>query len=130
MYEAITRRISVTVEPFYVAEQSLPAEGRWVFGYWVRIENRGTETVQLVARRWRITDDRGRVVEVAGEGVVGEQPMLAPGEAFEYTSGTPLTSASGIMLGSYRMITDDGEAFDAEIPAFSLDAPDPALRPN
>jgi ApaG protein len=113
-----------------VAEQSSPAEGRWVFGYRVRIENRGAETVRLLGRHWRITDSHGRLIEVEGEGVVGEQPLLRPGEAFEYTSGTPLAAASGIMLGSYRMVTRRGEAFEAEIPAFSLDAPDLALRPN
>jgi ApaG protein len=123
MYSATTRDISVTVEPFYVEDQSSPDSGRYVFGYKIRIENRSHETVQLLARHWKITDGFGRMVEVKGSGVVGEQPMLQPGDAFEYTSGTPLATASGIMVGSYQMITDGGDAFEARIPAFSLDAP-------
>ena len=89
-----------------------------MFGYRVRIENEGGETVQLLTRHWRITDGRGRVVEVKGEGVVGEQPLLEPGEAFQYTSGTPLPTPTGIMAGSYQMVTDQGERFDVTIPAF------------
>ena len=87
-----------------------------MFGYRVRIENEGGETVQLLTRHWRITDGRGRVVEVKGEGVVGEQPLLEPGEAFQYTSGTPLPTPTGIMAGSYQMVTDQGERFDVTIP--------------
>ena len=94
-----------------------------MFGYRVRIENVGQETVQLLTRHWKITDGVGRVVEVRGDGVVGEQPLLAPGESFQYTSGTPLPTPSGIMAGSYQMVTDQGERFDVTIPAFSLDAP-------
>lgn len=123
MYSATTRDISVTVEPFYVEDQSSPDSGRYVFGYKIRIENRSHETVQLLARHWKITDGFGRMVEVKGSGVVGEQPMLQPGDTFEYTSGTPLATASGIMVGSYQMITDGGDAFEARIPAFSLDVP-------
>jgi ApaG protein len=123
MYTATTRSIQVTVEPFYLAEQSEPQKERWVFGYRVLIENQGHEPVQLLTRHWRITDGLGRVVEVRGEGVVGEQPHLAPGERFQYTSGTPLPTPSGIMVGSYQMVTDAGERFDIAIPAFSLDAP-------
>lgn len=123
MYSQETRSIRVAVEPFYVAEQSEPDTGRYVFGYRVTIENRGAETVQLVARHWRITDALGRVVEVQGPGVVGEQPRLSPGECFKYTSGTPLHTPSGIMVGAYKMVTDDGEQFEVQIPAFSLDAP-------
>jgi ApaG protein len=123
MYTETTRSIRISVEPFYVADQSEPDRERWVFGYRVRIENAGPETVQLLARHWRITDGHGRVVEVKGEGVVGEQPLLEPGESFQYTSGTPLPTPTGIMVGSYRMVTDGGERFDATIPAFSLDAP-------
>ncbi len=129
-YSATTRGIEVTVRPFYVADHSSPADGRYVFAYQVRIANRGKETVQLRNRHWRITDSQGRTQEVRGAGVVGEQPVLGPGESFEYTSGTPLATASGIMLGSYEMISEDGERFDVAIPAFSLDAPHGARRVN
>ncbi len=123
MYTETTRAIRIAVEPFYVADQSEPEKGRWVFGYRVRIENTGSETVQLLTRHWRITDGRGHLVEVRGEGVVGEQPLLEPGESFQYTSGTPLPTPNGIMYGTYQMITGEGERFDVTIPAFSLDAP-------
>ena len=123
MYSATTRSVRVEVEPFYVAEQSEPDTGRYVFGYRVTIENRGGETVQLLARHWRITDALGRVMEVKGPGVVGEQPRLEPGACFKYTSGTPLDTPSGIMMGTYKMVNANGELFDVRIPAFSLDAP-------
>ncbi|HEX2525058.1 MAG TPA: Co2+/Mg2+ efflux protein ApaG [Geminicoccus sp.] len=123
MYRALTRSIAVSVEPFFVEDQSRPDEQRWVFGYRIRIANQGAEPVQLVGRHWRITDASGRMIEVRGEGVVGEQPRLEPGESFEYTSGTPLATPTGMMLGSYSMVTDGGETFDVRIPAFSLDAP-------
>jgi ApaG protein len=123
MYSEVTRAISVSVEPFYVEEQSEPAENRWVFGYRVIIENQGAAPVQLMSRHWRIMDGLGRMIEVKGDGVVGEQPMLEPGASFEYTSGTPLPTPSGIMTGSYQMLGADGRWFDVEIPAFSLDAP-------
>ena len=92
MYQECTRLIQISVEPFYVDEQSSPEQGRFVFGYRVQIDNQGTETVQLVSRHWRITDSLGRTMEVRGPGVVGKQPVLKPGERFEYTSGTPLTT--------------------------------------
>jgi ApaG protein len=130
MYTETTRSIQIDVEPFYLAEQSEPDKERWVFGYRVRIENHGTETVQLLTRHWRITDGLGRVVEVRGEGVVGEQPRLEPGESFQYTSGTPLPTPTGIMAGSYQMVSGTGERFDVEIPAFSLDAPGARGRVN
>lgn len=130
MYKATTRSIEVSVEPFYLAEQSEPDKERWVFGYRVRIENAGGETVQLLTRHWKITDALGRVVEVRGEGVVGEQPRLEPGEAFQYTSGTPLPTPTGIMAGTYQMVTEDGDRFDVTIPAFSLDAPGVRGRVN
>ena len=101
----------------------MPSEGHFVWAYKVRIENQSLETVQLKRRRWRITDSLGRVQEVEGAGVVGEQPVLRPGETFEYTSGTPLLTSSGIMMGSYEMESDTGEAFNVAIPAFSLDSP-------
>lgn len=122
-YTETTRSIRISVEPFYLTEQSEPDKERWVFGYRVTIKNEGDMAVKLLSRYWRITDGMGRVLEVRGAGVVGEQPRLQPGESFQYTSGTPLTTPSGIMVGTYQMITDDGERFDVKIPAFSLDAP-------
>lgn len=123
MYEAVTRDIRVAVEPFYLADQSQPDQGRYVWAYRVTIENRSTKTVRLHSRYWRITDAAGRAQEVRGEGVVGEQPVLEPGEAFEYTSGAPLPTPSGFMGGTYQMVTLEGEWFDVEIPTFSLDSP-------
>ena len=130
MYRECTRSIQISVEPFYVDEQSSPEQGRFVFGYRVQIDNRSAETVQLVSRHWRITDSLGRTMEGRGPGVVGKQPVLKPGERFEYTSGTPLTTSSGIMVGSYQMVTTGGEQFDVTIPAFSLDAPGSVRRVN
>jgi ApaG protein len=122
-YAETTDAITVTVEPIYLEEQSEPDENHFVWAYHVRIENHGQKTVQLLTRHWRITDSMGKMHEVRGDGVVGEQPVLAPGGAFEYTSGTPLSTPSGIMDGSYQMETDSGERFDVKIPAFSLDCP-------
>jgi ApaG protein len=130
MYSEITRSIKVTVKPFYLEDQSSPTENHYVWAYQVRIENTGAETVQLRRRHWRITDGMGRLQEVRGPGVVGEQPVLAPGESFEYTSGTPLTTPSGIMMGTYEMETHGGESFEVAIPAFSLDSPHQAIRLN
>ncbi|MFD2262005.1 Co2+/Mg2+ efflux protein ApaG [Lacibacterium aquatile] len=133
MYSATTEHITVTVQPIYLAEQSSPDEGRYVWAYHVRIHNEGTQTVQLRSRYWQITDALGRVQEVRGPGVVGEQPVLKPGEEFEYTSGTPLPTPSGIMVGSYTMERINGteaEAFEIAIPAFSLDSPHGAVRLN
>jgi ApaG protein len=123
MYSKTTRMITVTVRPAYLANQSSPAENRYVWAYHVRIDNEGRETVQLRSRFWRITDGFGRVQEVRGPGVVGEQPVLHPGASFEYTSGTPLPTPSGIMVGTYQMETAEGERFDVAVPAFSLDSP-------
>lgn len=123
MYRETTRAITVSVEPVYLDDQSNPDENHFVWAYRVRIENGSPETVQLLRRHWHITDAMGRKQEVEGPGVVGEQPVLKPGEAFEYTSGTPLPTASGIMVGSYQMENDRGEQFDIGIPAFSLDSP-------
>ncbi len=130
MYSAVTRAIRVQVEPVYLDDQSEPEKGQHVWAYRVRIANEGTETVQLVTRYWHITDGFGRIQEVRGAGVVGEQPVLNPGESYEYTSGTPLPTPSGIMRGSYQMRTPAGERFDIEIPAFSLDSPHEARRLN
>jgi ApaG protein len=123
MYEAVTQSIRVRVQPEYLEEESAPIDGRYVWAYTIDIINEGTETVQLKARHWRITDAAGRTEEVRGPGVVGETPVLEPGESFQYTSGCPLTTPSGIMVGSYQMTTQAGGRFDVAIPAFSLDSP-------
>lgn len=123
MYRAITRGIEVKVTPRFLPERSSPENGYYFWAYSIEIVNHGKETVQLRTRHWRITDAHGRVQEVRGAGVVGEQPRLAPGESFEYTSGVPLPTPSGFMVGSYGMVTAAGEHFDIAIPAFSLDAP-------
>lgn len=123
MYEAVTRGIAVRVEPRFLPEQSDPGESRFVWAYAVRISNGSGATVTLVARHWRITDARGRTEEVHGPGVVGQQPTLAPGESFEYTSGCPLATPSGMMSGDYEMEGEAGERFLVAIPAFSLDSP-------
>ena len=123
MYEETTRTIRVMVEPVFLDDQSSPSDDHYVWAYHVRIENLGRETVQLRTRHWRITDANGRIHEVRGDGVVGEQPVLHPGEAFEYTSGTPLATPSGIMVGDYAMESESGEKFTVAIPAFSLDSP-------
>jgi ApaG protein len=123
-YSAITRGIRVNVRSFYLEDQSKPEDSRFVWAYRVRITNQGQETVKLLRRSWRVTDARGRTQEVGGDGVIGKQPTISPGETFEYTSGTPLETPSGIMGGAYHMVvTDSGEPFDAEIPTFSLDSP-------
>ncbi len=129
-YCATTREISVTVKPIFLEDQSSPADNHYVWAYHVRIENRGSDTVQLRNRHWVITDAIGRIQEVRGAGVVGQQPVLKPGKSFEYTSGTPLPTPSGIMQGSYQMEREDGERFDVRIPAFSLDSPHQTMRLN
>jgi len=123
MYSETTRAITVTVRPFYLEQHSSPDDNQYVWAYHVRIENGGGDTVQLRNRHWRITDSMGRLQEVRGPGVVGEQPVLAPGESFEYTSSCPLTTPSGFMVGDYEMETRNGERFLARVPAFSLDLP-------
>jgi len=130
MYSETTRSIKVTVRPFYLEQHSSPAENHYVWAYHVRIENGGSETVQLRRRHWQITDSSGRLQEVRGPGVVGEQPVLAPGENFEYTSSCPLPTPSGFMVGDYEMETRSGETFLVRVPAFSLDIPQPAARPG
>ncbi|MFT8243440.1 Co2+/Mg2+ efflux protein ApaG [Roseomonas sp. BN140053] len=123
-YQATTHGIRVAVRPFFLADRSSVEEGRFVWAYRVTIENRGRDTVQVLKRTWLITDAQGRTQRVHGDGVVGETPVLEPGESFEYTSGTPLPTPSGIMRGSYHLLrTASGENFDVEIPAFSLDSP-------
>jgi len=130
MYSETTHSIRITVKPVYLEDQSSPGENHYVWAYHVRIENLGKDTVQLRNRYWKITDSFGRVQEVRGAGVVGEQPVLKPGEAFEYTSGTPLPTPSGIMVGTYQMVAENGEAFDVAIPAFSLDSPHQKVQLN
>jgi ApaG protein len=121
MYRAVTHAIEVTVTPRFLPERSSPDNGYYFWAYTIAITNRGAETVQLKTRHWKITDAHGRLQEVRGAGVVGEQPVLAPGESFEYTSGVPLPTPSGFMRGTYGMVTMSGKSFDIEIPAFSLD---------
>ncbi|MBB3773114.1 ApaG protein [Angulomicrobium tetraedrale] len=123
MYRATTRGVQVTVTPRFSPERSNPERSQYFWAYTVEIVNLGTETVQLTSRHWIITDALGRVQEVRGAGVVGEQPVLPPGGQFEYTSGVPLTTSTGIMGGSYNLVTPGGEEFDAAVPAFSLDVP-------
>jgi ApaG protein len=123
MYRATTRNIQVTVTPEYSSERSAPDEGEYFWAYTIEILNLGEETVQLVSRHWKIVDANGRTEEVKGPGVVGEQPVLHHGERFEYTSGVPLKTPSGVMSGTYQMVTADGDDFEAQVPAFSLDAP-------
>ncbi|PWS38449.1 Co2+/Mg2+ efflux protein ApaG [Falsiroseomonas bella] len=123
-YSATTRSIRVSVRAFYLADQSEPERAHYVWAYRVAIVNEGKETVQLLRRSWFITDGQGRTQQVHGEGVVGEQPVLEPGQNFEYTSGTPLSTPSGFMRGAYHMVVSGtGETFDVAIPAFSLDSP-------
>lgn len=130
MYTKTTRQIKVTVVPTYLAEQSEPAESHYVWAYTIQLENLGDETVQLINRYWHITDGLGTVQEVRGPGVVGEQPVLEPGDTFQYTSGVALKTTSGIMVGAYEMTTQTDELFTIDIPVFSLDSPEQVKRPN
>jgi ApaG protein len=124
MYKAVTRGIEVMVTPRFLPERSASDKSYYFWAYTIEITNRGATTVQLKTRYWRITDAFGRVQEVRGAGVVGEEPVLEPGGSFEYTSGVPLPTPSGFMAGSYGMVTDAGERFDIDVPAFSLDGPE------
>lgn len=121
--EAVTRGVRVRVESRYDPERSDPSRNQWFFLYSITIANEGTASVQLMTRHWIITDGTGKVEEVRGPGVVGKQPILKPGESFEYTSGCPLNTAFGLMEGTYQMVTDDGELFDAKIAPFTLSEP-------
>jgi ApaG protein len=123
MYRTVTRGIQVTVVPRFLDDRSSPENGRYFWAYHIEIVNNGGITVQLKTRHWKITDGQGNVQEVRGPGVVGEQPVMRPGERFEYTSGVPLTTPTGLMTGSYQMVSDTGERFDVEVPVFSLDSP-------
>ena len=121
--EAVTNNVRVGVESQYAAEHSQPFQNHWFFYYTVRITNEGEETVQLLSRHWIITDANSHTEEVRGPGVVGEQPVLAPGESFQYTSGCPLKTSTGVMRGTYQMVTADGGPFDVEIAPFALHEP-------
>jgi ApaG protein len=123
MYEAVTRGIRIRVTPQYLEDQSSPEDGEFLWAYTVDIANESDETVQLRSRVWRITDGQGQTEEVRGPGVVGETPVIEPGRSFSYTSGCPLRTPSGIMVGSYQMVDAKGQLFDVQIPAFSLDSP-------
>ena len=130
MYTKTTKSINITVNPYYLEDQSEPDEQHFVWAYQVTINNLGEESVQLKNRFWKIIDSNGIRQEVKGEGVVGEQPILNPGEKFEYTSGTPLSTPSGFMEGHYEMVTKSGSKFDASIPLFSLDSPHTSNKLN
>jgi ApaG protein len=123
MYEAVTRGIRVHVTPQYLEEESEPEDGRYFWAYTIEISNESSETVQLRSRHWRITDATGQTEEVRGPGVIGQTPVIMPGASFRYTSGCPLTTPSGIMVGSYQMTNEEGELFNVAVPAFSLDSP-------
>jgi ApaG protein len=124
MYRAVTRQIEVTVEPNFLPERSSAENRQYSWSYCIVITNIGQETVQLRTRHWIITEATGRKQEVRGEGVIGRQPRLAPGERFEYASGVQLATPSGFMAGRYQMETDAGEQFEIDVPTFSLDSPD------
>lgn len=123
MYQSISHRFRVSVRPQFLASQSNPADDKYVWSYTITVENLSGMTATLMTRHWIITDALGRKQEVEGDGVVGEQPTLAPGESFQYTSGCPLATASGVMMGRYGMVAEDGRRFAIDIPAFSLDSP-------
>lgn len=122
-FEETTGKIHIAVEPDFLDDQSQPDEGRYLWAYRVTIENRGEVPVQLISRYWRITDARGRVREVRGPGVIGEQPIIAPGGSFQYTSGAPLETACGFMTGKYQMKDAAGKGFEVDIPMFALQSP-------
>ena len=124
MYEQETAGMVVRVAPQFLPEESKPTESRFVWAYTIEIENRTSDPVQLVSRFWRITDENGLTQEVRGAGVVGQQPVIGPGQSFRYTSAAPLAAPSGVMVGAYSMVrVDNGEAFDIAVPAFALDSP-------
>lgn len=123
LYEKTTGNILIRVEPSYLSDQSAPEESRYIWAYRILIKNKGQDAVQLHSRYWRITDANGHTQEIQGEGVVGQQPVLQPGETYEYTSGAPLPTPSGFMTGTYTMKKIDGPDFTVDIPAFSLDSP-------
>jgi ApaG protein len=131
MYSQTTKSLKVTVVPYYQDDLSVPHQKHYVWEYNIFVENFGEEPVKLVSRKWRIINSEGKIEEVQGAGVVGQQPLIKPGEAFEYSSQAHLSTASGIMFGSYSMVTEEnGEAFEIDVPAFSLDSPYERRQPN
>jgi ApaG protein len=124
MYQAVTRNIEVKVTPRFLPERSSQEKSYYFWAYTIEITNHGNETVQLKTRHWRITDSFGRLQEVKGAGVVGEEPVLEPGASYEYTSGVPLPTPSGFMAGTYGMVTNAGDRFEIDVPTFSLDSPE------
>ena len=123
MYSAVTNGIKILVEPQYDEERSNPLGGQYFWLYTIEIRNESKTTVELKSRYWRITDGQGKIQEVRGKGVVGEQPVIHPGQAFRYTSGVPLTTPSGFMEGSYQMVSEGGAKLEVTVPTFSLDSP-------
>lgn len=131
MYEQETAGMIVRVEPNFMPEESKPDEGRFVWAYTIEIENRTPDPVKLISRFWRITDENGLTQEVRGDGVIGTQPVIGPGQSFRYTSAAPLAAPSGVMMGAYSMVrTDNGEAFDIAVPLFALDSPNNSRLAN
>lgn len=130
MYKAVTRNIEVMAEPFFLEDRSNPDDNEYFWAYRITIANHSTKPVKLLSRHWRITDATGRVQEVRGDGVVGDQPELAPGDSYQYTSGCPLSTPSGFMVGAYTMAERNGDTFEIDIPAFSLDVPGDARSVN
>ena len=128
MYESETDGVLVRVRPEFLPDQSSPEENEFVWAYTIEIVNQSDRTVQLLSRYWKITDANGALQEVQGAGVVGEQPVLNPGERFRYTSGCPLSTPSGLMVGVYSMVDESGARFDVDVPAFSLDSPHDGRR--
>jgi len=124
MYECETEGVKISVKPDYLEDQSVPEENRFIWAYTIEIENLSDDQIQLVSRKWVITDSNGHIEHVQGEGVIGEQPFIKPGARFRYTSGAPLRTPSGFMQGSFEMRTEAGECFAARVPDFSLDRPD------
>lgn len=123
MYEQETAGMIVRVDPHFLLEESRPEDGRFVWAYTIEIENRRPDAVQLMSRFWRITDENGATQEVRGEGVIGQQPVIAPGGTFKYSSAAPLAAPSGMMMGAYSMQRTNGEGFDIAVPLFALDSP-------
>jgi ApaG protein len=130
LYEQRTKDVIVRVEPEYLADQSSPADSRFIWAYTVEIDNQGEKDLTVTERFWQIADSRGQVQEVRGAGVVGEKPVVRPGEIFRYTSGAPLTAPSGMMRGTYKVEDTDGESYDVDIPTFLLDSPHEGLVLN
>jgi ApaG protein len=124
-YKKTTNYISVSVSPEYLHQQSEPSDNHFTWAYHVHIENSGNNIIQVLARHWKITDIKGKSYEIVGDGLIGKQPILEPGEVFQYSSGTPLSTSSGFMSGSFLLITEGGKLFNADVPSFSLDSPLP-----